>query len=122
MIIYKDKGLIYSEYILQQLIYFIDNENILGKVETFYNCRELGYLLRIHDKDYKKGLCIWIYAHRNSDEPTITYEEKMYPSESNNMFTEDAWLNNTFTYENVEKASEKAQEIINNYFSEEANK
>lgn len=117
MIIRKDKGLRYSEYILDTVNNYLEDEkDIYGRVETFYNCREQGYVLEIHnEKDYNKSVCIWIYAHRNSDEPTITWEETRIPMEAANMYTEESWLERTKTFEYVENAADEVVNIINDY-------
>lgn len=121
MKIYKDKGLIYSEYIINMVSYYMaDYENVSAKVETFYNCREQGLVLRVHDKMYTKGLCIWICAQRNSDEPTIVYDYLILPQETANSFGQDAFENRYLVFENVEKATKKVIEIIKDYFELDA--
>lgn len=117
MIIYKDKGLIYSEYVLQDIAYNTDLKDITCRVETFYNCREMGYVFIFHNEEYNKHLLIWVYAHRNSNEPTIAYDTgKTLPTQPANMFTEEVWHFKTDTFDTIEKASERVQEIISNYF------
>ena len=118
MLVYKDKGIKYSQYILEELstIYICDVD-MSCRVETFYNCREQGYVFEIHSGDYEKNILIWVYAHRNSDEPTIVYETgKSLPSEGANMFTQDAWENRQFTFKTIEKASEKVKDLVIDYF------
>lgn len=114
---YKDKGLIYSEYILNMVSYYMaDYEDISAKVETFYNCREQGYVLRVHDKMYTQGLCIWICAQRNSDEPTIVYDYLALPKEIANSFGESAYEHRYLVFEDVDRATKKVIEIIKDYF------
>ena len=105
---YKDKGIVYGNYIIDRLGVYL-NENIGIKVETFYNCRELGYVLRAHNKDYSKKVNIWIYAHRNSDEPTITWGQEL---KADNMFTENEWINYTKSYSNINDAFDKVVSIF----------
>ena len=108
--IYKDKGLMYSNYIYEQLLYRLGSDSDLRiKVETFYNCRELGYVFRVNNSDYNDTLYIWVYAHRNSDEPTIIWGKEI---EFNNMFTEEDWNNNQKTFENVDKAVDFVCELL----------
>lgn len=98
--IYKDKGLIYGEYVVAGLSHYL-SEDIKIKIETFYNCREMGYLLVAHDCNYINTIYVWVYAHRNSDNPTIVWSEDR---EFNNMFTEEAWNERQTTYETIEEA------------------
>ena len=109
--IYKDKGLIYSEYVLDFLNRSdISYDNKLSiKAETFYNCREQGYVFNIHNKNYSDKLYVWVYAHRNSDEPTIVWGKDI---EFNNMFTEDDWNKHQKTYANIENAVIYVEKII----------
>ena len=117
MNIIKNRGIKYSEYIVETVgYYFMDNNNLEASVETFYNCRELGYVLRINDRDdYNKAMCIWIYSHRNSDNPTITWDYINIPKENANMFSEESWIDRTFSG-NIEEVSMKAIDIIKEYF------
>ena len=120
MKIYKNKGIIYSETILSFLNNrLIDNDDLEITVETFYNCREVGYVLRIHDEFYKKSICIWTYANRWSDEPTISYDYINLPKEEANMYDEETWNERTITFKNCEDVVEKIVEIVEEYFKEE---
>lgn len=108
--IYKDKGLVYSEYILSFLGHscIIDDKKISIKAETFYNCREQGYVLNIHNENYSDRLYVWIYAHRNSDEPTIVWGKEI---EGANMFTEEEWEKQK-VFRNIDDAVQYIEEII----------
>lgn len=121
MLVYKDKGIKYSQYILEEISTLeICGKGLYCRTETFYNCREQGYVFEIHSNDYEKNMLIWVYAHRNSDEPTMVYElDKCLPSEGANMFTQDAWENRQYTYNTIEKLSDKVKEVILDYFKEE---
>lgn len=121
MEIYKDKGIKYSQYIYEELSRFVlIGVDLTCRVETFYNCREQGYVFEIHTDDYEKNMLIWVYAHRNSDEPTMVYETgKSIPSEGANMFTQDAWENRQYTYNTIEKLTDKIEQVITDYFKEE---
>ena len=117
MNIYKDKGLIYSEYILNAVTYsLMDYEVLEGKVDLFYNCREQGYVLRIHDKEYEKSVCIWICANRHSDEPMIVWDYILVPTENGNRYSEDAWENRNKVFSNIEEAVSQVKKIIKEYF------
>ena len=118
MTITKQRGIKYSEYIIDTInTYFSDDNSIYASIETFYNCREQGYVLRIHsEEDYSKAICMWIYAQRNSDDPSITWEETIIPNKTANMFTEDSYRNRTLYFNNVLEASMKAIDIIKEYF------
>lgn len=109
MEVYKNKGLIYSQYVLDSLINNIDR-NINASVEPFYNCREQGYLICFMDKDYSKHLNIWVYAQRHSDEPTITWNNAKVVS---NMFNEDDWKERTLSTKNIEDLVNRIEDMIN---------
>lgn len=117
MNVYKNKGLTYSNYLLDRISqYFIDDNKLSMRVETFYNCREQGYVLRINEvEDYNKALCIWVYAQRNSDDPTITWDYIIMPKENANMFNEESYINRTLSG-NVDEVTMKAIDIIKEYF------
>ena len=111
--IYKNKGIKYGEYILNDLSYYLDESPDLRiSVETFYNCREQGYLLNVY-KGFNLLSQIWIYAQRNSDDPTITYKnDGEYSTEDGNRFDEDSWLNRTKSFKNIDEASEYTIKLI----------
>lgn len=108
--IYKDKGLIYSEYVLNFLNRgdVIYDKKLSVYAETFYNCREQGYVLNIHNSDYSDKLFIWVYAHRNSDEPTIVYGKDI---DANNMFNEEQWEKQK-SFNNINDAVDYVEELI----------
>lgn len=108
--VYKDKGLIYSEYVLNYMNMsdYINDNNLYVSVETFYNCREQGYVFNVHNSDWNNRLYIWVYAHRNSDEPTIVWGKEI---DGNNMFNEEEWLKQQ-TFENINDAVVYVEKII----------
>lgn len=114
--IYKDKGLIYSEYILNFLQYrdVLQEKKLTCYVETFYNCREQGYVFNIYDENYGNKLFIWVYAHRNSDEPTIVYGKD---KQADNMFTEEEWGNQK-SFNNIDDAVDYIEKIIESVYGE----
>lgn len=117
MNIIKNRGLNYSEYILGLFgNTFADYTDLGVSVETFYNCREMGYVLRVHDEDdYNKAMCIWVYAQRNSDDPTITWDYISLPQEEANMFNEESYYNRTFSGD-ITEVGTKAVEVVKDYF------
>ena len=106
--IYKDNGIIYSNYVLDFISSVIKEKGLILRVETFYNCREMGYVFKIHNEEYTDKLYIWVYAHRNSDEPTIVYGKDI---EFNNMFTDKEWEEQEI-FEDINKAVEYVAKII----------
>lgn len=106
--IYKDKGIIYSNYVLDNLSNIVKEKELIVMVETFYNCREMGYVFNIHNEEYTDKLYIWVYAHRNSDKPTIVYGKT---TDGNNMFNEEQWEKQE-TFEDINKAVEYVEEVI----------
>lgn len=120
MAIYKNKGIIYSECIMDYVSYMMaDNGNIIAGAETFYNCREQGYVLRFHNENYDKHLCVWIYAHRNSDEPTITWDSIAFPEEGANMYNQESWEERTKTFENPLEAGVFIWKLVAKHFIEQ---
>lgn len=117
MNLYKNKGLIYSQGILELLLNYIDDGDITASVESFYNCREQGYMVRV-DNDKDKKMYLWFYAHRNSDEPTITWKYNSHPL-SNNMYDKASWEERTKSFSNIVDASDYARKLIAEYFNEE---
>ncbi len=118
MNILKNKGLKYGDYLLESLSYwYADDEDKYIMVETFYNCREQGYVLEVQsNKDYNKAICIWVCAQRNSDDPMIVWEETQLPKEVANMFSEDSYYNRTECFNNIDQAFHRVVKIINDYF------
>lgn len=119
MTITKNRGIKYSEYIIETInYYFSDEDKIYSHIETFYNCREMGYVLEIHsNEEYDKNICIWIYAQRNSDDPAITWSETRLPQESANMFSEEDYKERTKNFNDVTSASMYCiYDIIKPYF------
>ena len=115
MTILKNRGITYANYALDMLSnYYADEERLYIHVETFYNCREQGYVLSFrHNEDFGKQLNIWVYGQRNSDKPTISWGEDI---NHDNMFTEETYRNRTTIYDNVEKAVEGVVRRVSLYF------
>lgn len=109
MKVYKNKGIIYANAILD-LLADRDVKNIdRVSVEPFYNCREQGYKLTFL-KDFEAQKTIWVYAHRNSDRPTITWKDGY---SMDNMFNEESWAERTISFDNIEDAVNKIEELLN---------
>lgn len=114
MIIYKNRGLIYSECFLQLLNNFIDYDNLTISVQVLDNGREQGYTMRVRD-DKNEGLTFYVYAHRNSGQPTITWENNLHYE---NMYTEQAWIERTKSCEGVEQIVDIAVGLIKERWGE----
>ena len=113
MYIFKDKGITYSNYVLERLSYDLsDHENYDINVSTFYNCREQGYVLNVHDENYENCMYLWIYAHRNSDEPTVTWAFEENRPDGENMYDNDSWTNRTRTFERIDDLVEHCKDLI----------
>ena len=111
MNIYKNKGIGISQYFLDILSNRLDRKDIQASVEVFNNCREQGYIIRISTEDYtiRKGLTFYIYAQRNSDKPTMTWEDKL---SYNDMYSEEAYRERTISKESVEELADTAIAIV----------
>ena len=119
MTITRDRGIKYSEYIIETINYYYQDEaSIYAHVETFYNCREMGYVLEVRSReDFDKAICIWIYANRNSDDPSITWSEVRAPKEYANMYSEEDYRIRTKSFKNVTDASLYCiYDVIKKYF------
>lgn len=106
--VYKDNGIIYSNYVLDFISSVIKEKGLILRVETFYNCREMGYVFNIHNEEYTDKLYIWVYAHRNSDKPTIVYGKTI---DGNNMFNEEQWEKQQ-SFEDINNAVEYVSKLI----------
>lgn len=109
--IYKNKGIMYSQFILDSLGNNLEKDLKIG-VNTFYNCREQGYCLDVFNSDYTKSMRIWIYAQRNSDKPTITYQNGAFLTEAGNSFDEESWRERTTSYDDIAEASYELVKLI----------
>jgi len=120
MNITRNRGMKYGDYIIETVnYYFSDEDSIHASVETFYNCREQGYVLEVHhNENYNKSICIWICAQRNSDDPMVVWEETTIPKGNANMFTEESYYNRCKCFESIEAASMYVvYDIIKKYFN-----
>jgi hypothetical protein len=112
--IYKNKGIIYSQFVLEYVNNNLENNNIkMVGVDTFYNCREQGYCLTVYNKDYVGLLTIWIYAQRNSDEPTMTYKLGTSANGMGNSYDEESWIERTKSYSDIFELCKDLLELIN---------
>lgn len=109
MTIYKNKGIIYANTILELLQNADIKEHVV--VDTFNNCREQGYKIKLRNpEDYDYFITIWIYAHRNSDRPTITWTPKANYSE---VYDEESWTQRTESFNSCEEAVNRIEKLIN---------
>ena len=114
MKIFKNSGLTYAQTLIDLINNrFSDVEGIKGSVEGFNNCREQGLILRLYDSEYKDGLTLYIHNNRWSDEPTITWEDKI---SYETLYSEEAFSERTYTNEHIDLVLDKAVELINKKF------
>ena len=97
---YKNKGIIYAEAVAS----WLGNWEVDGWIETFNNCREQGYILRLENNT----VTVYVYAHRNTDKLTISWDEGY----GDRMYSEDAYYNRTISFDTVEQAVDKIMKII----------
>ena len=105
--LYKNKGIIMAEYILQM----VNNrvcDSVDGFVDTFNNCREQGYIIYIHKN--MKVLSIYVYANRHTDMPSITWEVDELMGDK--IYSEDAYYNRTKCFETPDDTVEGIIELI----------
>lgn len=114
MNLYKNKGITYAQCILESLLNYAEVDGLTAFVETFYNCREQGYMVKVENERGTKKIYMWFYAHRNSDEPTITwsYERTSF----DNMYDEESWTERTETYTSTDEVVIKANDLIKELF------
>ena len=120
MKVFKNRGIIYAQTFLDLLNYRVEDNNIGCSVESFNNCREQGFIIRVHSEDSRydlsKGLTFYVYNNRWSDEPSITWEDK---ETFDTLYSEEAWSERTYTSSNIEDIVIKASELIENKLKEE---
>jgi hypothetical protein len=107
MKVYKNKGIIYAEAIVNLLA----NRDLEGTlhIDLFYNSREQGYKVVFYTKDYKAKNTIWIYAQRNSDKPTMTWKDGYALSE---VYDEESWAKRTISFDTIEEVVNKIEELL----------
>lgn len=117
MQVYKNRGIIYAEYFLQMLNYRIERNDISCSIEMFNNCREQGYIIRVHKEDQRfdleKGLTFYVYNNRWSDEPSFTWEDK---ETFDTLYSEEAWGARTVTCKTIDELVEEALKVYDNKF------
>ena len=116
----KSKGIIMADYIIENAIRNLNLE-LDGWIDAFNNCREQGYIIYLHPTnswDFKDYLTIYVYAHRNTDKPTITWEYDFGGS----LFNQDAWLNRTESFDDLDQAIMQIDELIAEYFKNKIEK
>lgn len=112
--IYKNKGIIMADYIVEQVSRRCSE--VSGYIDTFNNCREQGYIVYLFNS-LREHLTIYVYAHRNTDLPTLTWEYAY----GDKIYSEDAWLHRTVSYETVDYAVDGMVELIENYLPKTEN-
>lgn len=107
----KNKGLVMADYIAENVERKLEGAvNCSGFIDALNNCREQGYILYLYDD--KKYLTMYVYAHRNSDKPTITWEYAF----GGQMYSEEDWIERTKSFDSVDDTVDAACEIIADYF------
>lgn len=90
-----------------------DNK-IKGYIDTFNNCRETGYVLKVWqygDIELDGKVIIWVHEHRSSDSIVLRYTTKLEDIDINNMFNESVHINGTEHFR-VNQEEEVADYII----------
>lgn len=110
MKVYKNKGITYSNLIVDCLANY-EIKDVYGMaIDTFYNCREQGYKITIHDEDgFRTILTVWTYAQRNSDKPAITWKKGSLTS---NVYDEESWEQRTEEFNNPIDAAIRIADLI----------
>ena len=80
-------------------------------LSVFNNCREQGYVITSYYGI--KNLKVWLYANRHTDKPTITWEYDNY--DSNDMFGEIGYNENTIQFDSFEEAATKVFNLLDSY-------
>ena len=95
----------YSSWIISNAVWELVNLGLESNIsdnmmlETFYNCREQGFV----SLDYLTKTVIWVYAHRNSDKPTVIISN-MGHRDMGNMYDEEAW-NTAQSFDTIDEAA-----------------
>lgn len=122
MKIYKNRGFIYADYVLNYLGNYIERDDIYCHVDAFNNCREQGYIVTVHYEDRCKwedgkaeGLTLYLYNNRWSDEPSVTWENF---ASYDKLYSEEAWAERTKTFEHIEDLVIFVEKLIEENFKE----
>lgn len=123
MEVFKNRGFIYGDYVLNYIEHYVERNDIYCHVEAFNNCREQGYIATIHYKDssnyidgHLEGITFYLYNNRWSDEPSVTWEN--YAS-YDKLYSEEAWGERTKTFKHVEDLAIFTAEMIEEKLKEE---
>ncbi len=117
----KQHSIVVSEIVFNILERQLEGVELKGEkvcepyLETFYNCREQGYVLCLW-RSGKSELNIWAFENRNSDEIVIV----VGTGDSDNLPMDEAWRNRQcFHYNEFYEAAEYAKKQIIKYFNGE---
>ena len=102
-----------------------DYIKIDGYLETFNNCREQGYVLRVDSCDYNNKnrttdvIYIWVYENRNSDDIVVAHQFNDYPH--NGMFSDETYEKRRkyFDYGHYQEAADYIEKLITKTFEKE---
>lgn len=115
-----------SREMMEGIKYLINHEiseygledNLWGYIEPYNNCRETGFVLTLGGSVLDQSiptLNIWAYLHRNTDRPTIAYDNTTFLNHGK--FTEEAWKNSE-SFDTIDDAITYAVNLIkDNYMS-----
>lgn len=118
--IYRHKGLIMADYILNKTIYELADrfDEIEGHVEGFNNCREQGYILCVRKNNdaeefdpHKHFLSVYIYNNRHTDMPSLTWDYAY----TNKLYSEEAYEDRTECFATADEAVERLVNMIENF-------
>lgn len=97
---YYNKGIDYSQDVAEELDRLIYRRCCAGHkaievyVDTFYNCREQGFVFTMLSDEFSIACKAWVYAQRNSDALEVAFDSEPYGCFTNgNIYPERAWRN-----------------------------
>lgn len=121
MKIYYNRGIKMSERVIDFIEEYClrDDNRFILSIDVFYNCREQGYKVELHDNsNWKTLLTFWIYCQRNSDEPTITWKRGYYYDQ---LFDEDSYYNRTISFHTETELEEYIMNMLKDEVLKEGN-
>jgi len=86
----KSRSLEVSENLINLLLEKHSN-NLGGYIDTFNNCRETGFVLKltsINNMNFKDQFVVWMHEDRISDDIVIRYANTFKDCNTNNMFSD----------------------------------
>ena len=98
MLFEKCRGLIIAEAVLNAVALWAEEKefSLAFRVEAFNNCREQGLILYA-SRDFETKLTVYVYNHRNTDKPTVTFEYCYGDS----IYSKEAWQYRTMQFDGI---------------------